>query len=198
MANVPKKLTPKERLFVAEYLVTLNGADAYCKAGYKASTKAAASSAAWKLLRKPHIAAAVAAGQAKKLEKAEVTADRVLAELAKIGFGSMRQFVTIDADGQPQINLSHTPNDDLDALSDVQTETVLERSGTGEDGRPEYNSIRKTKIKLHDKLGALKLLADHTNLFASSDKRKATDLADAFAQILAAGSRAPLKSEGRK
>lgn len=52
----PKELTPKERLFVAEYLVTLNASAAYRAAGYKGKDAAAGG---YEILRKPHVAAEV-------------------------------------------------------------------------------------------------------------------------------------------
>ena len=69
-------MTPKQKRFVAEYLCDLNATQAAKRAGYSEKT---ASETGYENLRKPQIAAAIAAGQAARSERAEVTADYVLA-----------------------------------------------------------------------------------------------------------------------
>ena len=113
-------------------------------------------------------------------------------EIAKVGFASMRHVMVIDSDGQPQIDLSSTPYDDLDALLEIQTETVLERDGVGDDGKPAFNRIRKTKIKFHDKLSALEKLAQHTGVYAKRDEDQVNALAQAISEIQARTSKAPI------
>jgi hypothetical protein len=54
---------------------------------------------------------------------------------------------------------------DLDALSETSTETILEKTGVDADGKPVFSQVRKTKIKLHDKLAALEKLARYTGVF---------------------------------
>lgn len=81
MATKPKKLTPKEQLFVAEYLVSLNASDAFRKAGYKGK---AVSALASQLLAKPSIQAAVVKAKAEKLEKISLTSDDIVAKLELI------------------------------------------------------------------------------------------------------------------
>lgn len=67
-----RSLTPKQERFVAEYLVSLNATDAARKAGFG---KKAASSVGYEYLRKPQIAAAVAARQAAQFVRLELSAD---------------------------------------------------------------------------------------------------------------------------
>jgi phage terminase small subunit len=64
-------LTPKQRRFVAEYLVDLNATQAAIRAGYSTRTARAQGS---ENLTKPDIAAAVADGQARQLAQAKLTA----------------------------------------------------------------------------------------------------------------------------
>ncbi|MBK9446194.1 MAG: terminase small subunit [Betaproteobacteria bacterium] len=67
-------LNPKQRQFIAEYLIDFNATQAAIRAGYSKKT---AGSQGFDLLKKPEIAAAVAKGQAKQLDKAIATrADR--------------------------------------------------------------------------------------------------------------------------
>ncbi len=73
----------RQARFVASYLIDLDGQAAAIRVGYsKRSAKQIASA----LLAKPEIAAAVAAGNAVIIGKAELTAERVLGELEMIGF----------------------------------------------------------------------------------------------------------------
>lgn len=182
------KLSGKQDRFCGEYLLDLNATQAAIRAGY---SKRTAGSQGFDLLQKPEIAARIAEMKLERSNRTEITADRVVMEIAKIAFASMRRFVTIGSDGQPIIDLSDTPDDDLDALIEVSTETVME--STGRDSPPDH--IRKTKIKLADKLGALEKLAEHTGVYAKEDKRKATDFAQAFAEIIGRGSKAPLRRD---
>ncbi|WP_164738157.1 terminase small subunit [Frigidibacter oleivorans] len=180
-------MTDRQKAFCREYLLDLNQTAAAIRAGYAPESAAVTAS---KLMRDPRVLAQIEAGKASRAERTEIDADRVIAELAKIGFASMRQFISIDGNGQPAIDLTSTPLDDLDALAEVSTETVVE--GPGE--APIY--VRKTKIKLHDKIKALMALAEHTGAFSKRDEGLANAFADAFKQLVDRGSKAPLRRTG--
>lgn len=184
-------LSPKDERFVQEYMKDLDPERAAVAAGY-AKTTARTKAYMWvsSSKHKPELFAEIEKRKAKLAKKAEITAERVIEELAKVGFASMRQFVRIDADGQPQIDLSDTPDDALDALSEVSTETVLEGEGSGEERVT--HRVRKTKIKLHDKLKALMALGEHVGAFKQGKEDTANAFANAFAQLLDTGSKAPI------
>jgi len=184
-------LNIKQEAFCSEYLVDLNATQAAIRAGYSKKT---AGSQGFDLLKKPEIEARIAELMAVRGKRTEITADRVVQELAKIAFATMRAFVNVDEFGQPQIDLSGTDDDQLDALAEVQTETVVEQSGRGD--QKQTDVIRKTKIKLHDKLGALRELAEHTGVFDKSNAKKADALSAAFQEIFARGSKAPIRRDG--
>lgn len=188
-----KPLDARESRFVDEYLIDLDPERAAVAAGYSPST---AHTKAYMWVSngktKPHVFAAIQRGKAERAERTRITADRVVEELGKVGFASMRRFIRIDGAGNPIIDLSETPDDHLDALSAIETEAIRQDAG---DGDP-VTTIVKTKIKLHDKLKALHDLAEHTGVFKESDKNKATALAEAFQQIWARGSKAPLRRGG--
>jgi hypothetical protein len=107
----------------------------------------------------------------------------------------MRQFMHIDVHGQPQINLTDTPDDDLDALSETSTETILEKTGVDADGKPVFAQVRKTKIKLHDKLAALEKLARYTGVYDKETEKAAGAFVDAISDIQSRMSRAPIKRD---
>jgi phage terminase small subunit len=77
-----KQLTPKERLFVAEYLVDKDATNAYRRAGYAAKS---AKQSAHIMLKKPHIRDAVQAALQKQEERTLITADQVLLDIKAIG-----------------------------------------------------------------------------------------------------------------
>jgi hypothetical protein len=74
-------MTPKEHLFVSEYLLSLNGADAYRKAGY---SHKGANVEARKILTKPHIAAEIARQLEERCKRLEIDADALLRRAATI------------------------------------------------------------------------------------------------------------------
>src|SRR5262245_53640614 len=78
-----KGLPPKQELFVTEYLLDLNAAAAYRRAGYSARTDHEASVGGSRLLAKAGIAARVAAAQAERAARLLITADEVLRGLRR-------------------------------------------------------------------------------------------------------------------
>lgn len=99
-------LNEKQRRFVAEYLIDLNSTQAAIRAGYSAKTAKQQGS---RLLTNADVQAAVVKAQTKRAERTEITQDRVLAELAKIGFADMRKLLRWTG---------NLPQMDLDAAED--------------------------------------------------------------------------------
>ncbi|HYL31923.1 MAG TPA: terminase small subunit [Stellaceae bacterium] len=139
-------MNERERRFVDEYLVDLNATAAAQRAGFGGKRPGWQ---AHKLLRRSDIAAAVAKGEADRAESRRVTADRVLLEFSKIAFADMRDFV----DWGPNRFELRVP------ASDWQGGAVAHVAPPG-NGKP-------GSIRLHDKHGALELLARHTSLLGS-------------------------------
>jgi phage terminase small subunit len=77
------ELTDRQKRFVAEYLIDPNQKQAAIKAGYSEKT---AEQIGYQLLQKTSVAEAIAKAQEKRAKKADVTAAKVLQELADIGF----------------------------------------------------------------------------------------------------------------
>jgi len=148
-------LTGKQERFIAEFLIDLNATQAAIRAGYSADT---AYSIGSENLKKPEILNAIAEARAKIATMLEVTAERIIAEYAKLGFSNMAHYTRIHH-GDPYIDLSAVSLDQFAAIAEVTSEDYTE--GRGEDSR----DIKKTKIKLHDKKGALDSLARHLGMF---------------------------------
>lgn len=85
-------LSAKRQRFVEEYLVDLNAAAAYRRAGYTARSDNVAAVEGHRLLSDPKIAAAISAAQAARSERTLITADEVIqglkAEATRMGGGS--------------------------------------------------------------------------------------------------------------
>jgi phage terminase small subunit len=149
-------LTARQQRFVNEYLVDLNATQAAIRAGYSKKT---AKSVGSENLTKPDIAAAIAARQAKVAAKLEITQERVAAELAKIGFANMADYMRGGGDGDPYLDFSNLSRDQAAALAEITVEDF--KDGRGEDAR----DVRRIKFKLHDKRAALVDLGKHLGMF---------------------------------
>lgn len=91
------KLTDKQAAFVREYLVDLNATQAAIRAGYSERT---AYSVGQRLLKKVEIQRAVAAAQAKRARRVEVTQDYVLSNLVEVVERTMQRAPVLDRKGE--------------------------------------------------------------------------------------------------
>jgi len=168
------QLTPKQARFVDEYLIDLNATQAAIRAGYSAHT---ANRIGPETLLRPHVAAAVAALQAALAAKAGVTRERIVAELAKIGFSDIRKavswrpFVTeieVDEDSGEQ-RLSVTNQVQVVASDDLDDETA---AAISEISQSDKGGL---KVKLYDKRAALVDLGKHLGMFVERHEHTGKD-----------------------
>jgi phage terminase small subunit len=85
-------LTPKQERFVLEYLVDLNATQAAMRAGYSKKTAQEQSS---RLLSNVMVSEAIAKGMQALAKQTGVTAERVIAELALVGFANMGNYLNL-------------------------------------------------------------------------------------------------------
>ncbi|MBA8904861.1 terminase small subunit [Aminobacter ciceronei] len=145
-----KKLTPKQERFVAEYLIDLNATQAAIRAGYSKKTAEKIGS---ENLSKPEVRAHIDAATGKRLQKAEITGERVLNAIAEIAFGDIRKM--FNADGaltRPQ----DWDDETAAAVAGLEVVTVNKGEGVVE---------HVAKIKRADRLRALDMLARHHSLY---------------------------------
>lgn len=145
-------LTPKEQVFVSQYLIDFNGKRAAMMAGYK---PAAAESSAVRLLAKPHIQEAIVAAQSVALVQTQIRAEAVLQGLAAIGFADITDY--LDERGRLKPT-TEWPKNAGKLIASVKTKQYVE--GTGDDAKP----VETVEIKLWDKVAALDKLAKHFGL----------------------------------
>lgn len=149
-----KGLTPKQRRFVAEYLVDLNATQAAIRAGY--STKTAKVQGA-RLLTKADLQRAVSEGMAKRQERLEVKADDVLRELLRVAMADLGK--AYDGNGH-LLPIHDIPEDTRRAMAGVKVFDEFE--GYGKE-RTKIGEVRE--VRFWDKNKALELLGKHLKLF---------------------------------
>ena len=145
------KLNPKQERFVAEYLVDLNAAKAAIRAGYSAKT---AESAGPRLLRNVQIANAISARKSKQLERADLSAIRVLEEYRRLAFADPRALFDVDG------NLKPIQDMDAETAATIASFEVIKKNAAAGDGV--IDTVHK--IRTVDKTKALDSLAKHFGL----------------------------------
>lgn len=156
MRKTQKRLTPKQALFVSEILIDGNASAAARRAGYSERT---ARQIGDENLSKPDIAEAIAKAQAKRLERNEITAERVLAELARVAFFDVRKLLNPDGTMKP---LDQLDDDTAAAIAGLDLAEICDAEGAP-------IGVLK-KIKIADKLTALDKLARHLGLLQDKVK----------------------------
>ena len=145
----------KRAVFAREYLKDLNGTQAAIRAGY---APGAAATEAWRLLRFADVQAIIQKGRDRLVAKAEYSAESVQAELVKMGFANMQDYMTVGADGLPRLDWSGPTRDQACALSEVTVDVLSVGKGDDpdcEEGEGPSIMVQRVKFKLADKLAAL-------------------------------------------
>lgn len=141
----------KVELFVRAYLANgHNGAQAAIAAGY---AKSSARQEANRLLNKPAVQERLRAVTRRLLSKADITAERTLLELARVGYADPRGLY--DDTGELKA-IRELDDDQAATIAGFEVET-----STAEDGKVK---VRTSKIRRVDKVQALGLLARHHKL----------------------------------
>ena len=137
-------MTKKQKRFVEEYLIDLNATQAAIRAGYSPHT---AKDIGCENLAKPNIAAAVSQAMAERSRRTCINQDRVLQELARIGFAKITDVV----DPETAKIRPDASDDDLACIQSIKI-------------KPSEFGIER-EVKLYDKKSALVDLGKHLGLF---------------------------------
>jgi phage terminase small subunit len=139
----------------AQNIAKLQSQDAaYAVAGYKPNASHAS-----RLARNGKVKARVAELVAVGAEKAELDVAKVLAELAKIGFANMMDYIGVTGDGDPFVTLANMTREQAAAVQQITVEDY--KDGRGDDAR----DVRKITFKLSDKRAALVDIGKHLGMF---------------------------------
>lgn len=155
--------TDKQRAFVDEYLIDFNGTQAAIRAGYSSKT---ANEQAAGLLAKLSIQKLLAERKAARVQRTEITQDRVLQELARLAFLDIRKAFNEDGSLKPIQDLD---DETAAAIAGIDVVEMAGAAGIGGDGI-EHIPLQTKKIKLAEKKGALELLMRHMGML--NDKLK--------------------------
>jgi phage terminase small subunit len=170
-------LTPKQRIFIMEYLRDFNATRAAMAAGYSKKT---AYSIGWELLRKPEIKAAIQNYNESLMDGVGLNAQRVLMEYMKIAFADITDYVEFGQKEEDVLGLEGDPVFDPDTgetkkyrynyvsfkNSDEIDGTLVSEVKQGKDG---------VSVKLHDKTKALDVLTKYMDLLPDKHKRMVED-----------------------
>lgn len=149
---MPVLRNPKHERFAQELAKGRHASHAYVLVGYKPSDGNAG-----KLVKK--VQGRVLEITSKAAEKTDITVQRVLNELAKIGFANMQDFMRVGSDGDPYFDFSALTRDQAAAIQEITIEDF--KDGRGEDAR----DVRRVKFKLYDKRAALVDIGKHLGMF---------------------------------
>lgn len=198
-------LNVKQRRFVDEYLIDLNATQAAIRAGY---SERRASEIAYQLLQKTTVQEYLTERRADLEKRTEITQDKVLAELAKIGFADIRNALAWG----PEVMVV----DELTGETAVSNGVALIPSGKiDDDTASAISEISQTaqgiKIKMHDKRAALVDIGRHLGMFKDKVEvtgkdgaplmpNRAMDMTDEQLAAIAAGGSAGITaaSSGKK
>lgn len=137
-------MTQKQKLFIEEYLIDLNATQAAIRAGYSPDTAQQIGS---ENLSKPVISTEISKAMAERSRRTGVSADRVVLELAKIGFAKITDIVDL----QTAEIKEDVSEDDLACIQSIKV-------------KPNEWGTEK-EIKMYDKRAALVDLGKHLGMF---------------------------------
>ena len=133
------------------YVENPNGTQSAIAAGYAPKSAHVTAS---RLLKRAKIKEAIARRNAELMVELDFTPARIVREIAKVAAINTADFVTIDDNGLPHIDLSGVKRRQLAAVAAVEGPIV-------EEGRV----MKAPKIRMHDKLKALDMLAKMARLY---------------------------------
>ena len=137
-------MTDKQKRFVDEYLIDLNATQAAIRAGYKPDNAQQMGS---ENLSKPVISSAIAKAMAERSKRTGINQDRVIRELARIGFAKITDIV----DPETAKIRENASEDDLACIQSIKIKPN------------EFGTERE--VKLYDKKSALVDLGKHLGMF---------------------------------
>ncbi len=172
----------RHEIFAREYVKDLNGTRAAIAAGYSRKTARVTAS---QLLTKPNIQKLLAELTKKKADKLDLSAEKVFSELSRMGFSNLLDYVKVTKEGDAFVDLSGLTQEQAAAIQEVTVNEYME--GTGKDAR----KVKRTRLKLVDKIRSLDLLGRHLKLF--TDRIEVSGLEGLPEMIAAARKRANMR-----
>lgn len=158
---------PRHEIFAREIAKGASQREAYRAAGYEGDERSLDANAA-RLIADDRVAIRVQEIQANAAKRAEITIERTLLELAKVGYADIRKAVSWgaaiavdDGDGGEKISNGVAMLDSAEI--DADTAAAISEVAQTRDG---------IRVKFHDKLSALEKIGKHLGMF--TDKLEMT------------------------
>jgi len=146
MAKRPDGLTPRQARFVDEYLIDLNATRAAIRAGYSEHT---ADSQGSRLLKNAKVCTAIAAKQAERAGKSELTTEWIIERLIENANRAMEAEPARDAAGKPigiYTYQGNVANKALELLGKHRGIFLDKVQMTGQDGGPLQVAVCRTFV----------------------------------------------------
>lgn len=157
-----RTLTIRERNFVRQYPVDLNGTKSAIRAGY---SKKGAGQQACALLNKIKIKRALAYVIQQRAKRTNITADKVLKEIGILAFSNMAEVAEWGTDEWNNDWLSIYPSDQL-----TEDQQKMIKSIKFKEVPTNFGVRKSVEVQLHDKGKYVQLAAKHTDV--GEDKLK--------------------------
>ena len=142
------RFTPMQRLFIEAYLIHKNATKAAIAAGF---SERSANNQGTRLMANDAIRAEIEARLTSTFDRYAITSDRIIRELALIGFGNIDDFVAVQDDGSLVVDFGTATREQMASLKSIEIdERTIDGAAAG---------VRKIKISLSDKRQALMDLA---------------------------------------
>jgi len=165
MATKTRKLTKKQKFFVAEYQKDWNGTQAAIRAKFSERT---ASEKAYELIHKNSLVKeAIERAVTENLRKVGVHSERVLTELARVALSDLRNLYKEDG----SLKLPHEWSDEA-AAAVAGVEVYEEYEGKGVE-RKHVGTTKK--VRTFDKVRALEILSKNLGIIGNGKHRDEDD-----------------------
>src|SRR5713101_1756114 len=174
-----RKRESREELFARAYVANgMNATEAATTAGYSAKgSRNAAHVAGQRLLRNATVKTLIAELTKDKFGELDLSAERILQELGRLGFSNMLDYLAPQEDGTLVLDFSKLTREQAAAIQEIREDK------TGGTGDGERKQILRTTFKLADKTRALQLLGQYRKLFTEIVEHTASeDLAALIAE----------------
>jgi len=159
-----RKLNRRQEQFIHEYMIDGVAKDAAKRAGYTGSNTGI------NLMRVPAIVEEIDRLRTTRIKEIDITAERVLREIARLAFSDPRKLYDRDGNMLP----IHLMDDDSAAtIGGLDFDNIVMDDPAGEDGGKIVKAVLK-KIKVWDKNSALEKLGKHFKLWDDNVKLTAT------------------------
>jgi phage terminase small subunit len=146
-------LTARQERFVQEYLVDLNATQAAKRAGYSTASRCAGS----QIMSRPNVRQAIDHCLDERTHEYRVEHDRIIQELAALGFAQIADFVSIDGE-----TVKWTSFDDLPRMKRAAVKKIKHGKHYGKTGELIGETI---EMELEPKVRSLELLGKHVGMF---------------------------------